>query len=244
MGNELVGTDVEEDEVLEEVAQVLSHDLSNLLTTARSSLELARRQHDDDEHIERTAAVLDNSEQLVEDVVTLARTGRQFDDVSPTDFASVAESAWLSVDEPGVSLRVEESLREEQIRIEADSGGLRLLLENLFQNAVEHGPAEESVVVGSIDRDGTRGFYVADDGDGFEKADPDQAFESGYSTDDDRSGLGLAIVRRIVDAHDWTITVVESRMGGARFEMRALSGRIWRTSSLWTTTWWWSTTGI
>jgi len=222
MGNKMVGADVEEDEVLEEVAQVLSHDLSNLLTTARSSLELARRQGDDGEHLERTAAILDNSEQLVDDVVTLARTGRQFDDVSPTDLASVAESAWLSVDEPGVTLRVEESLREAPIRIEADPGGLRLLLENLFQNAVDHGPAEESVRVGLIERDGTRGFYVADDGTGFEMADPDQAFESGYSTDDGRSGLGLAIVRRIVDAHGWTITVGESRDGGARFEIGAV----------------------
>ncbi len=219
MGNELAKTDAEDEEVLEEVAQVLSHDLSNLLTTARSSLELARRQGGDDEHLERTAAILDNSEQLVEDVVTLARTGRQFDDVSPTDLASVAESAWLSVDEPGVSLRVDESLREEPTRIEADSGGLRLLLENLFQNAIEHGPADESVRVGLTERDGTRGFYVADDGTGFEMTDPDQAFESGYSTDDDRSGLGLAIVRRIVDAHGWTITVEESRDGGARFEI-------------------------
>lgn len=218
MGNELAETDAEDEEVLEEVAQVLSHDLSNLLTTARSSLELARRQGGD-EHLERTAAILDNSEQLVDDVVTLARTGRQFDDVSPTDLASVAESAWLSVDEPGVTLRVEEPLREVPIRIEADPGGLRLLLENLFQNAVEHGPAEESVVVGPIERNGTRGFYVSDDGTGFEMADPDQAFELGYSTDDDRSGLGLAIVRRIVDAHDWTVTVAESRMGGTRIEI-------------------------
>jgi len=222
MGNELAETDAEDEEVLEEVAQVLSHDLSNLLTTARSSLELARRRGDADEHLERTDAILENSEQLVEDVVALARTGRQFDDVGPTDLASIAESAWLSIDEPGVSLRVDESLREQQTRIEADSGGLRLLLENLFQNAVEHGPAEEVVRVGLIVRDGTRGFYVVDDGEGFAMNDPEQAFESGRSTDDGRSGLGLAIVRRIVDAHGWTITVGESRDGGARFEIGAV----------------------
>jgi len=118
-----------------------------------------------------------------------------------------------------VALRVEEPIREEQLRIEADPGGLRLLLENLFQNAVEHGPAEEVVRVGLIERDGTRGFYAADDGDGFEMADPDRAFESGFSSDGGRSGLGLAIVRRIADAHGWTITVGESRDGGARFEI-------------------------
>ncbi|SNZ06979.1 Histidine kinase-, DNA gyrase B-, and HSP90-like ATPase [Natronoarchaeum philippinense] len=218
MGDTLAQVDAEEnesledEELLEEVAQVLSHDLSNLLTTAQSSLELARRQHDD-EHIERTAAVLDNSQQLTEDIVTLARTGRRFDDVSRTDLASVAERAWLSIDEPAVSLLIEES-----IEFEADTGGLRLLFENLFQNAIDHGPAEELIRVGVIERDGEGGFFVADDGEGFEIDDPKRAFESGHSTDENRSGLGLAITRRVADAHCWTITVGDSQEGGARFE--------------------------
>ena len=216
MGDDLADADVEAEDVLEEIAQVLSHDLSNQLTTARSSLELARRQHDG-EHVERTTAILDNAEQLVEDVVALARTGRQFDDVARADLAPVAERAWLSIDDPGVSLLIEES-----IEFEADAGGLRLLLENLFQNAVDHGPAEDLIRVGVIEDGDVEGFYVADDGDGFEIDDPKRAFESGHSTDENRSGLGLAITRRVADAHCWTITVDNSQEGGARFEFTGI----------------------
>jgi len=215
-------------EVLEAVADVLSHDLANLLVIAQSSLELARRQHDD-EHMERTATVLNNTEQLVDDVVTLARTGEHGTEIEPTDLSAVAERAWQSVHHTNASLRVTETAT-----IQADSGWLRLLLENLFQNAVEHGStggqqrSEESsadgaadltVEVGLLSRAGESGFYVADDGAGFSLDDPNGAFQPGVSTDENHSGLGLAIVRRIAAAHEWTITAAESRTGGARVEV-------------------------
>ena len=34
------------------------------------------------------------------------------------------------------------------------------------------------------------------------------------------TGFGLAIVRQIVEAHDWSITVTDSESGGARFEIQ------------------------
>jgi len=46
----------------------------------------------------------------------------------------------------------------------------------------------------------------------------EQVFESGYSTSKDGTGVGLSIVRRIVRAHDWDVTVTEGPDGGARFE--------------------------
>ena len=43
-------------------------------------------------------------------------------------------------------------------------------------------------------------------------------FESGYTTSEDGTGFGLAIVRTIAEAHDWSVTLAESEAGGARFE--------------------------
>jgi len=40
----------------------------------------------------------------------------------------------------------------------------------------------------------------------------------GFSTDEEGTGFGLAIVTQIADAHGWATTVTESRDGGARFE--------------------------
>jgi signal transduction histidine kinase len=44
-------------------------------------------------------------------------------------------------------------------------------------------------------------------------------FEYGVSGSDDGTGFGLAIVTAIADAHDWRVSVGESRSGGARFEV-------------------------
>ena len=102
------------------------------------------------------------------------------------------------------------------------------------EDAVEHGSPNSrgeipdhpiqyggtvTITVGAID---DRGFYVADDGPGIPDDERGQIFETGYSTAGSGAGIGLAIVKRIVDAHDWEITVTDSEAGGARFEITAV----------------------
>ena len=62
------------------------------------------------------------------------------------------------------------------------------------------------------------GFYVADDGVGVPPEDRERVFESGYSTDEEGIGTGLAVVEDLATAHGWTVSVTESAAGGARFE--------------------------
>jgi signal transduction histidine kinase len=71
-----------------------------------------------------------------------------------------------------------------------------------------------STTVGTFEE----GFYVADDGPGIPAPDREAIFEQGYSTDSEGTGIGLSIVRRIVEAHGWRIEVTDSDAGGARFE--------------------------
>ncbi|SMO42513.1 GAF domain-containing protein [Halorubrum cibi] len=86
------------------------------------------------------------------------------------------------------------------------------------------GDPDVTVTVGPL----PDGFFVADDGPGFDGVDPDQAMEYGVSSADHGSGLGLAIVREISDAHGWRIAVGEGgddadengNESGARFEFR------------------------
>jgi signal transduction histidine kinase len=97
----------------------------------------------------------------------------------------------------------------------ADPDRLQRLLENLVRNAVEHGGDDVTVVVGGLDD----GFYVEDDGRGIPEADRRTVLESGYSTANDGTGVGLHIVDRMADVHDWALRVTESDDGGARFEI-------------------------
>ncbi len=102
--------------------------------------------------------------------------------------------------------------------LDADRTRLRQLVENLLGNAVEHGGEAVAVEVGDLDD----GFYVEDNGPGIDPADRGEVFDSGSSTAEQGSGLGLTIVREIEDAHGWTIRVTEGTNGGARFEITGI----------------------
>jgi PAS domain S-box-containing protein len=75
--------------------------------------------------------------------------------------------------------------------------------------------ADVTVTVGDLDG----GFYVADDGQGIPAEERAKVFDGGYSTQEDGTGFGLYIVERTVERHGWSIRVVESDDGGARFEI-------------------------
>lgn len=47
----------------------------------------------------------------------------------------------------------------------------------------------------------------------------DSVFDPRYSTARDGTGFGLSIVDQIVDGHEWSIRVMDSEAGGARFEI-------------------------
>ena len=111
-----------------------------------------------------------------------------------------------------------ELVTEDDLTFIADVDRLQQLLENLFRNAIEHGGKDVTIRVGAIDEDG--GFYVADNGPGIPPEDRKQVFESGYTTADDGTGFGLAIIKEIADAHGWIITITESANGGAQFDIR------------------------
>jgi signal transduction histidine kinase len=196
---------------LEEFARFVSHDLRNPLNVATLELRLAEEE-DGSQHLRRIRQALDRMEQLIEDLLTLAREGSVVGETEPVSLGELLSRCWSNVeaDVADLTVQVDGTIR-------ADRSRLASVLENLFQNAVKHGGESVHVTVGSTE--GGDGFYVADDGPGIPEDVTDQIFRGGYSGEEDATGLGLAIVERIVDAHGWTIDVTESQTGGARFEI-------------------------
>lgn len=217
---------------LEKFAGLVSHDLRNPLNVAAGRLELARELVDDADaldELDRVGDAHERMEQLIDDLLALARQGETVDELQPVDLAEVAAEAWRTVDTAGATLDVP----DESVTVDADPERLRTLLENLFINSVVHGTTgsraapDDSVEHGSTDAAavtvtlGTlpEGFYVADDGIGFDgDVDLDEALEYGVSSDPHGTGFGLAIVREISIAHGWTLTVDDA--DGARFAFR------------------------
>ncbi len=209
-----------QNERLESFASVVSHDLRNPLNVAQSSVELLDRDIDSD-HLARIDRSLVRMEDIIEDVLTLARQGDTVDAPSPVDLETMARDAWSYVKTDETTFVV-----ETDDRIEADSGRLQELLTNLFRNSIEHGEAT-TITVGTVgETDGTEyGFYVADDGTGISAENRDEIFETGYSTGRQGTGLGLTIVKEIAAAHDWSVAVTERDDGGARFDVTGVTKR-------------------
>lgn len=202
---------VEREEKLEQFASIVSHDLKDPLQTARAITAVARA--GDEDALGDLDDVFDRMEALVDDVLVLAKQGQSIGEVEPVALADIVEEAWGTAARDGAALVTEDALGT----IEADPERLRTLLENLFRNAVDHGGAEVTVTIGSLER--AEGFYVEDDGPGFGDADVGSLFEYGYTTSADNTGFGLRIVGDIVQAHGWEIDATTGTDGGARFEV-------------------------
>jgi signal transduction histidine kinase len=222
------GTDGSVDIDVDHVASAISHDLRNPLDVATARLR-AGRETGDDAHFQRVADAHERMEQIIRDVLTLARGPDVVDPDETVRLDDVAEAAWESVETADATLLVDGPLPTTT----ADADRVSRLFENLFRNSIEHGSpgsgaADEAstdtvtVTVGPLDGD-SRGFHVADDGPGIPEADRERVFEPGYSTDEHGTGLGLAIVDRIVTLHDWSITATEAASGGARFDVTGVA---------------------
>ncbi|MFB6125055.1 MAG: PAS domain S-box protein [Halanaeroarchaeum sp.] len=199
-----------QNERLEEFASVLSHDLRNPLTVASGRVLLAQ-ETDEDEHLAIARTALDRMQALIDDVLALARQGRQVTETESVSVADVAAAAWETVDTPEATI----SIDVEELTVAADRRRLRRLLENLFRNAVDHAGPSVAVTVSALED----GFAVADDGPGIPADRRERVFDRGFTDDPEGTGFGLAIVQNIADAHGWSVEAVPGG-SGARFEVR------------------------
>lgn len=208
-----------QNERLDEFAEVISHDLRNPLNVAFGRAELLAEDCDSD-HTQPLLDALGRMEDIVGNTLTLARQGDAVGETEPVPVDSIVEACAEMVDAETATVEV-----TGEFRIRGDPDRIKHLFENLLSNAVDHAAGEagdasaaEGDVTVRIDRLDDRGFYVADDGPGIPADEREDVFEPGYTTTTPGTGLGLTIVERIAEAHDWEVSVTESREGGARFE--------------------------
>ncbi len=197
---------------LDEFASVVSHDIRTPLSVAEGRLELLEEECDSD-HIEPIDQALTRIDDMIDELLTLAREGDQVSETDLVNLAELSDRCWQNIGADTAVLQID---IDRQFR--ADTSRVQQLLENLFRNAVEHGGPSVSVTVGEVDE----GFYVEDNGPGIPKSDRAHVFKMGYSTSAEGNGFGLSIVKQVAEAHGWEIRVTEGSEGGARFEITGI----------------------
>ncbi|MCO8267678.1 PAS domain S-box protein [Haloferax sp. AB510] len=202
-----------QNERLSEFASVVSHDLRNPLNVAAGNVELARQDHESD-RLATAARALDRIDDLIEDLLTLARRGDNVGELEPVSLDPLVSNCWRTIETAGAELQTELTAT-----VIADRSRLQQLVENLIRNSIEHGGEGVAVTVGEFPGE----FYVEDDGVGIPVERRDTIFEAGHTTSRTGTGFGLAIVKQVAEAHGWSVSVTESDTGGARFEITGVT---------------------
>ncbi|RXK50482.1 PAS domain S-box protein [Halorientalis pallida] len=214
----------QQNERLDEFASVISHDLRNPLNVAQSRATLLAEQAES-EHLAPLLESLDRMEAIVEDTLALARQGDTIGETEPISLTNLVGKCWAGVDTDDATIEI-----VDETTIQGDPDRLRHVFENLFRNAVEHGStgnwtsSDDAVEHGGSDvtvrvgSHGEQGIYVEDDGVGIPADEREDVFEPGYSSASGGTGFGLPIVKRIVEAHGWELSLTDGTDGGVRFE--------------------------
>lgn len=143
---------------------------------------------------------------LIDDLLELSSTASRKIEVQAVDLSKMAREVLAGLEvlhpERGVAVAVEEG-----IRVNGDPGLLRILLENLLGNAWKFTAKREQAAIslGSKEWNGERVVFVKDNGVGFDATQADKLFAAFRRLHDpseyEGSGIGLAIVQRIVHRH-------------------------------------------
>jgi two-component system OmpR family sensor kinase/two-component system sensor histidine kinase BaeS len=172
------------------------------------------------EHIEATLDETRLLSRLVTDLHTLslADAGQLPLKMEPVDvadlLADVATSFSGQAEAVGVALGVETAVLPPNTHIQGDAGRLDQVLSNLVVNALRHTPADGRISLSAKLVDDSVQIQVTDTGEGIPEADLPFVFERFWRGDRARShsggaggGLGLAIAKQIVVAHNGRIAV-------------------------------------
>jgi PAS domain S-box-containing protein len=202
----------EKNRQLESFASVLSHDIRSPLAVATGFLELTR-ETEDLSYLEKVERSHERIEELVDELLVLARKGRMIGSLERVDIAEVAREAWDQTETKDATLSV-----GDVGAVDADPIRLKQVFENLFRNAVQH--AGDGVTVRVLPLDGEAGFAVEDDGPGIPANKREEMLRPGHESAGGGFGLGLSIVAAVAEGHEWGLQATESADGGARFEFR------------------------
>lgn len=198
------------------------HELRTPITVIRGQLELMGEDPDERKQtMEIVNSELDRMSRMVEDLLTLARSETpEFIERRPIDLADFMEEMQVKVSGlVGREVALEEA---GQGVFSGDRQRLTQAVTNLVRNSVEHGGPEVRVSIGGSIDAGVVRLWVTNDGPGIPEEVRARMFERFYRGSGRRSGtgagLGLAIVRAIVEGHGGRIDL-ESRPGRTQFEI-------------------------
>jgi two-component system sensor histidine kinase PilS (NtrC family) len=201
-----------------QLASGMAHEIRNPLASISGSVQLLMEESnvsEEDRHLMRIVVKeADRLNSLLSDFLVYARPGSP--KVAVTDVSSVLDELTLmAAADPrfaGIEIR---RAYPAGVSMPLDRQQLHQAMWNLVINGAEAMPDGGVLIIG-LDP-GEREIFVEDSGSGIPEIIRHSIFNPFFTTKDHGTGLGLATVHAIVEAHGGSISVTAGRLGGARF---------------------------
>lgn len=210
-----------------EIAQKLAHEIKNALSPIQISVENIQRSHAAGRP-EFNEILTEAVHTVRDEVAGLRRLVNEFSHFArmpelklvPADLNAVVQRAALLHEKNDRGIRVTRRLAPELPTVALDAEALARAVGNLVLNAVEASPAGAEVAVTTALRDDEHVEVIIDDlGPGVPPEVRERVFEPYFTTKEGGTGLGLAMVYKVVAEHGGRIEIEDRPGGGGRFRI-------------------------
>lgn len=218
---------------------IISHELRTPLTAIRSAGQnLADGIISDPPKVRSYGSLIEREgrrlTEMIGRVLTFSgiRSGRQIFRMAAVDISEIVEAAledcrW-TLDEKGID--VDKNIASDLPSVMGDIGALRLVVSNLIDNAIKYGATDRwlgvSAGLGAVKQSREVWISISDHGPGIPRREQRHLFEAFRRGADAAagnipgSGLGLAVVRGVIEGHGGSIDIISSPEQGTTFTVR------------------------
>ena len=222
----------ESDRLKDELVQNVSHELRTPLTFVKGYVDLLMDGEEgllnaeQQEYLQIVSDKTDDITRIIEDIITLQRinsSNLQLETIPMTDVLSTAVSTHrLVADKKGLIVKADFVVDKEAL-VSIDKGRINQVIDNLVGNAMKFSPDGGVITIGMKRLDYAVCVSIRDEGIGMPPEQHERIFERFYQIDGSArrrfggTGIGLAIVKRIIDAHEGQIWVESEINEGSSF---------------------------
>jgi len=205
-----------------EIARRLAHEIKNPLTPIQLTVQQMRDKYTGSDAAYKKL-VSDCTEIVTEEVESLRILVQEFAEfarmpslsLGRQDLNQILQDVTRLYPESKIQLELNPDLPE----LDLDNEQMRRVLINLVENGLEAAGDSGVISIHSRIQDRTVVLVIGDNGSGVPDTDRDRIFQPYVSSKSSGMGLGLAVVRSIVENHRGTISVADGPDGGAQFEI-------------------------
>lgn len=186
-------------------------------------------------YLQKAANNIDRLQTIVNDLESISRleSGQLMLDIQPFDIKELAEEVIDDFEVSAIQYGIDLSFKDGasmNMLVKADRENIRKVFNNLIVNSLKYGKKEGRTKIAFYDMDKYVLVEVADNGVGIAEEHLNHLFDRFYRVDKSRSrteggsGLGLSIVKHIMEAHKQTINVRSSPDVGSTFGFTLAKG--------------------